>query len=116
MPKFLSDEDFNNRVVRGLLRRLPFLDLVRVQDVGLMEHHDTELLEWAANEGRILLTHDADTMIEFAKNRIQAGLPMPGVVEIPQDLPIGEAIAELILFAECSLEGEWDNQIVFLPL
>jgi hypothetical protein len=116
MAKFLADEDFNNHILRGLIRRLPLLDLVRVQDVGLMGHHDTELLEWAANEGRILLTHDADTMIEFAKNRIQAGLHMPGVVEVPQDLPIGEALAELILLAECSLAGEWDNRIVFIPL
>jgi len=92
--RFLSDEDFTNRIVRGLLRSLPTLDILRVQDVGLRKRPDTEVLEWAAKEGRILLTHDADTMIEFAKNRLAAGLAMPGIVEIPQTLPIGEAIAE----------------------
>jgi len=35
MLLFLSDEDFNRRIVRGLRRRLPHLDVVRVQDVGL---------------------------------------------------------------------------------
>ena len=46
--KLISDEDFNNRIVRGLLRRMSALDLVRVQDVGLIERHDTEVLAWAA--------------------------------------------------------------------
>ena len=54
----LSDEDFNNRIVRGLLRRFPSLDLLRVQDAGLAGKHDTKVLEWAANENRLVLTHD----------------------------------------------------------
>ena len=33
--RFLTDEDFDNRILRGLIRRLPELDVVRVQDVGL---------------------------------------------------------------------------------
>lgn len=116
MLRFLSDEDFNNHILRGLRRRLPSLDIVRVQDVDLMGRHDTEVLEWAANEERILLTHDADTMIEFAKDRIKVGLSMTGVIEIPQDIQIGTAIEELVLIAECSLENEWDNQVIFIPL
>jgi predicted nuclease of predicted toxin-antitoxin system len=116
MLLFLADEDFNNHIVRGLRRRLPSIDLVRVQDVGLEGSPDSEVLEWAATAGRLLLTHDAETMIAFAKERIATGLPMPGVVEVSQDLPIGEAIAEIQLFAECSLDSEWDGQIIFLPL
>jgi predicted nuclease of predicted toxin-antitoxin system len=54
MLHFLSDEDFNNRIVRGLRRRLPTLDLARVQDVGLMKQPDTEVLAWAAQEGRMI--------------------------------------------------------------
>jgi hypothetical protein len=37
--KFLADENFDNRIVRGLLRRQPDLDIIRVQDLeiaGLM--------------------------------------------------------------------------------
>ncbi len=78
--------------------------------------HDTEILEWAASENRLLQTHDADTMIEFAKGRIENNLPMPGIIEIPQNLKIGVAIDELVLLAECSLEDEWQNQIIFIPL
>ncbi|MGI8467151.1 MAG: DUF5615 family PIN-like protein [Pyrinomonadaceae bacterium] len=112
----LSDEDFNNRIVRGLLRRFPFLDLARAQDVGLAGKHDTEVLEWAANEKRLVLTHDFATMLDYAYSRIEQDLRMPGLVAISQDLPIGEAIEELTIFIECSLENEWENQVVFIPL
>jgi len=45
MLLFLSDEDFNRRIMRGLRRRLPALDVVRVQDVGLITRPDAEVLE-----------------------------------------------------------------------
>jgi hypothetical protein len=114
--RLLTDEDFNRRILRGLRRRLPFLDVVRVQDVGLQTRPDPEVLEWAAQEGRILLTHDVTTMAKHAFNRVTAGLPMPGVVEVAQDLPIGDVIEELILFAECSLDEEWEGRVTYLPL
>jgi len=116
MLLFLSDEDFNRRIVRGLRRRLPRLDVVRVQDVGLIARPDTEVLEWAANENRVVLTHDVSTMSKHAFDRVNGKLTMPGVIEISQDVPIGEAIEELVLIAECSLENEWQNQVIYLPL
>lgn len=113
---FLTDEDFNGRVVRGLRRRFPSLDLLRVQEAGLSGQHDRVVLEWAAKECRLMLTHDAATMTKYAVERIQAGLPMPGIVEVGQELPIGLVIDELTLLATASFEGEWENQILYLPL
>lgn len=114
--RLISDEDFNNRIVRGLLRRLPALDLVRAQDFGLAGRHDTEVLAWAADENRLILTHDFATMIDFAYNRVTDGVQMPGVFAVPQDLAIGEAIEEISILVECSAENEWENQVVFIPL
>ena len=54
MLLFVADENFNNDIVRGLLRRKPDLNIVRVQDVGLRGAEDPIILEWAANEGRLL--------------------------------------------------------------
>ena len=116
MLLLLAVEDFNRRIVRGLRRRLPSLDIVRVQDAGLMTQPDTEVLKWAASENRIVLTHDVTTMSKHAFDRVTEGLSMPGVIEVSQDVPIGEAIEELVLIAECSLENEWENQVIFLPL
>lgn len=116
MLRFVSDENFNNDIVRGLLRRNPRLDIVRVQDVGLRGEEDPAILEWAANEERILLTHDAATMTHFAYERVRAGLRMPGVIEVPDDFPIGTAIEDILLLAEFSDKSELENRIVYLPL
>ena len=62
MLRLLADENFNNQIVRGILRRRPEIDMVRVQDVGLSNTDDRVILEWAAQQGRILLTHDVETM------------------------------------------------------
>jgi hypothetical protein len=60
--KLVSDENFDGVILRGLYRRHPNLDVVRVQDVGLNAASDPDILEWVAVEGRILLTHDRETM------------------------------------------------------
>lgn len=116
MLLFLADENFNNQIVRGILRQNPRVDIVRVQDVGLSEADDPTVLEWAANQGRVVLTHDVATMTYFAYERIQAGLVMPGVFEVSRRVSVGLAIEEILLIAECSFEGEWEGQVRFLPL
>jgi uncharacterized protein (DUF433 family) len=62
MLRIAADENFNGDVVRGLLRRNPNLDIVRVQDVGLSGADDASVLQWAADQGRIIVTHDISTL------------------------------------------------------
>lgn len=64
MLKFLADENFDNTIVRGVFRRKPSVDIVRVQDVGLSGEEDPTILAWAAQEDRILLTHDVATITQ----------------------------------------------------
>lgn len=116
MLRLATDEDFNNRILRGLQRRKPELDIMRAQDAGLTGKGDKEVLEWAATQGRVLLTHDVTTMTQHAYDRIVGGLPMPGVFEVSQKTPIGLVIEEVLLIAQYSLEDEWEGQIIFLPL
>jgi hypothetical protein len=113
---FPADENFNNDIVDGLRLRSPTLDVIRVQDVGLRTAGDPPILNWAAENGRILLTHDAATMPGHAYARVAASLPMPGVFLVPDTMPIGRAIDEILLAAECSREGEWENRVLYLPL
>ena len=116
MLHLLADENFNNDIVRGLLRKKPDLDIVRVQDVGLRGAEDPVILEWAANEGRLVLTHDAATMAYYAYERVKRGLSMPGVIEVADDLPLSQVIEDLLLLAEYSNKGEWESQVIYLPL
>ena len=111
-----ADENFDNDILRGLLRRRLELDIVRVQDVGLSGASDPLVLEWAAREERILLTHDVSTITHYAYERVRDGKPMPGVVEISRLVPIGVVIEDILLLAESSLEHEWDGQVIYLPL
>ncbi len=116
MIKLLTDEDYNNIILRGVLRRLPGLDVVRVQDVGLMNVHDSRVLAWAAKEGRIVLTHDVTTLLTEVYQRIAEGLPMPGVLASPQTMAVAPIINDLVFIVENSAEDEWEGQVVFLPV
>lgn len=116
MLRLAADENFNYDIVRGILRRNPGADIVRVQEVGLSGADDPVVLEWAAREGRVLVTHDVATMTRYAYERVRAGEPMPGVFEVSRSVPIGLAIEEILLIVEYSLEGEWEGQVRYLPL
>lgn len=116
MLALAADENFNNDIIRGRLRRRPDLNIVRVQDVGLSGASDSAVLEWTAAEGRVLLTHDDSTMTQHAYERSGAGRPMPGVFQVAREVPIGVAIEDIILLAEYSHEGEWAGQVRYLPL
>ena len=111
MMRFLADENFDNTIVRGLFRRNPTLDVVRVQDVGLSGKDDPTVLEWAAQEGRILLTHDVATITRYAYDRVRQDRPMPGVIEISTDAPIRRVIEDVLVLVECSQEGELESMI-----
>ncbi len=116
MLKFLVDENFNNDIVRGVLRLNVAVDILRVQDTPLFHGDDPAILAWAAEQGRVLLTHDVKTMTKYAYDRVAAGLPMPGVFEVNLDVPVGRMIEEVLMLAECSVEGEWEGQVRYLPL
>ncbi len=116
MLRFLVDENFNNAIVRGVRRRKPDADLVRVQDVGLTSADDPTVLAWAADTGRVLLTNDVTTMTKYAYARMATGQPMPGMIEVSRAVPVGTAIDDLVILMECSHEGEWEGQILYLPL
>jgi predicted nuclease of predicted toxin-antitoxin system len=71
MLQFLADENFNNQILYGVLRQSPDIDIVRIQDVGLSGADDPTVLARAAQEGRIVLTHDVATMTTFAYQRLK---------------------------------------------
>ena len=116
MIRILADEDFKARIIAGVRLHNPNLDIVTVQRAGLAGAPDPMVLEWAAREDRVLLTHDASTMPAHAYARIRTGLPVPGLFIVPQSLPIGRAVDDILLIAELSLPGEWHDQVRYLPL
>ena len=116
MILLLADEHFPHSIVDAT-RAVDSEDhFLTVQDVDLFEVHDREILAWAAQERRILLTHDVRTMPMYAAERLREGQAMPGLVLVPQSLPIGRAIDDLLLMAQCSQESDYEGIILRLPL
>lgn len=116
MLRFVADENYKNNDVRALLRRRQDLDIVRLEDAGLSGADDPTVLEWAAQEGRILLTHDVTTITRHAYERVRSGKSVPGVFEVNRSVPMSVAIEDTLLLAECSTEGEWEGQVRYPPL
>lgn len=116
MIRLLADENFDNRILRGLRRANARVDIVRVQDTALYQADDPRVLEWAAQEGRITLTHDVNTMPKYAYARASAGLSMPGVIAVQPGASIAEVIEDMLLILEASDAEEFQNQVVYLPL
>ena len=110
-----ADENLHGDIVEGLRRRVPDLDLMRVQDVGLTGASDPQVLAWAAEAGRVLLTHDIKTMPRYAYERVEEGLPMAGVIETPRALPIGRAIEAIVALIQSSQPGDLGGRVIFLP-
>lgn len=117
MIRILTDNDYNGRIVRGVLKRRPEFDLIRVQDVGLAGESDRDILQWAALHDRIVLSHDFNTMIGFARARIAAGEVMPGLfVSENSSAQIGAVVESLLMVDFASEHEEWANRIEYLPL
>jgi hypothetical protein len=114
--RLLADENFNGRILRALRRQIPELDVLRAQDTPLSGADDPTLLEFAAAENRIVLTHDIETLVGYAWERVRAGAGMPGVIVALTDRPIGQIIGDLELLLLASRPEELEAQIRFLPL
>ena len=114
--RFLADENFDYAIILGLQREKPDLDIVRVQAVGLISTDDPIILEWAARENRILLTHDVNTVPGYAYQRVADGKSMPGVLAVHQTAPTGTVIEHLLIVLEASKPDEWEGRVQFIPM
>ncbi len=115
MLRVATDENFDGRVLRALLNRLPGLDVVRIQDSEVSGAADMQVLTWAAREGRVLLTRDRRTMIQPVRERISAGKPVSGVILLRR-APIGRIIEDLKLAISVYENADLRDQVVYLPL
>jgi hypothetical protein len=113
---FLVDQNFNEHIVDGLTRRNMALDFVHVRDIGLAAAPDTAILEWAASQGRVLLTHDRKTIPQLAYARVAASASMPGVFLVSDNMPTGQAIDEMQIAVDCLSPDECKHIVRYFPL
>jgi len=113
--RFLADEDLDSDIVSGLLSCEPSVDILDIKNAGLRGSKYPVLLELAAEQDRILITHDRRTMTRYFYERMAAAQSSPGVFIVPQSGAIGDIIECLLLVWTASKPEEWRNQIVYLP-
>jgi hypothetical protein len=115
--KWLADENFDNDILRGVRRRAADFDFVRVQDISeISGRDDPAALAWATTNGRPVLTHDLSTMIPAMREQLRLFASCAPIVLVPDSLPIGRVIEDLLLLDECSVEPDWASGVIYLPL
>ena len=96
--------------------RLRGVNVLTAQEDGARQFKDPILLDRAAAQGRVLVTHDTDFLREAARRHDQS-IPFAGIIFIaPLDVTIGRAVADLELCAKACKPEEWINRVEYLPL
>ena len=113
--RFQADADLNEIILRATIRREPAIDFQTAPAAGLAGLKDPEVLAIASKDGRVLVTHDRKTMPRHFASYITASTS-PGLVVIPQHLPIASAVEDLLLIWSATEPEEWTSRICFLPL
>lgn len=115
MLRLLIDQDLDQDILRGLVRRFPQLDAMTAFEIGMSKATDPQLLVRAGQEGRIVVTHDRRTMPGHAADLMNEGINIAGLIVVPRRLPIHQVIEELVLIITCTEADEWMNIIRYLP-
>jgi len=114
--RFLADADLNKAIVTGVVRREPSVDFLTAHGAGLRGMDDSAVLELAAEQRRVLVSHDAGTMPSHFRAFLRADKHSAGVFLIPQSLDVATAIDQLLLVWLASEAAEWENRLLWLPL
>jgi hypothetical protein len=113
--RFQADADFNQKIVKAVLRKEPFIDFQNAKSADLEGVQDPEVLLLAAQQGRLLVSHDKTTMPQHFADFV-ATQTSAGVLIVPKSLLIPEVVEDLILIWLAETPQEWVNRIRFLPI
>ena len=94
---FQADAELDQDIVVALRRREPAVDFASAAGGGIAGQADPEVLEIAARQNRILITHDRRTMPGHFRDRLDEGKLSPGVFIVSQFEPIGSLVEALMM-------------------
>jgi hypothetical protein len=116
MVRFLADASLHHAIVSGCSRREPAIDFLSAHAGRLAGIADPDVLAIAADAGRILVTHDFQTMPRHFGEFLEAHGSSPGVFLVKQSTPLAAVIEALVLVWAASDPEEWKNRILEIPL
>jgi hypothetical protein len=112
--RFQADNDLDQRIVVATRRLDSTIDFQTAHALQLHGVPDTLVLRRAAHAARILVSHDRRTLPGCFGEFI-ATESSPGLIIIPQSLPVGRAAELLHLLWAASEAEEFVNIIYNLP-
>ena len=115
MIRFQADADINPRLLTLVYRLEPAIDFASALNPDLTGLPDAHVLELAANQSRILVTNDRNTMIDHFRRHIEAGRFSPGVFVFAQNAPVAAIAEAIILIWATSTPADWADGISYLP-
>lgn len=113
--RFQADNDLKFGIVKALRKNEPSIDISSAQDAGLHNTSDPDVLDRAASEGRILVSHDRRTMLDHFRAHLASGKSSPGILIVSQGVPIGQVVESLIYIWALADPLELCDQAVYLP-
>jgi hypothetical protein len=115
--KFIADADLRRSIVMEVRRREPGIDFLTAQEGGTLGLSDPAVLAIGSKAGRVLVSSDSNTMIGHFYALVKGGGTFcPGLIIVPQELPSGRAIEELLMIWATSRPEELSNQVIWLPM
>ena len=114
-PRFLADEDLRFEIVLAARRLEPTIDFPTVDELGRDGLSDAEQLEFAHQEGRILISHDVNTLRALAEARIADGRGISGVLLTSQRSRTRAVASTIELIWGASDAAEWVDRVMFIP-
>jgi len=112
--RFQADNDLDQRIVTAVKRIEPAVDFQTAPALGLHGVPDPDVLAMAAQQGRVLVSHDRRTLPDHFREFI-ASQTSPGIIIISQKLSIVRAAELLHLLWAASEAEEYANIIYDLP-
>lgn len=93
------------------------IDVIRVGDKGAprVGTQDSDLVEWAATQGWMILSNDANTLRKEHDNFVNDGNSTSGLLLRRPGFPITDVVECLVLIAHDTSPDEWINRTDFIP-
>ena len=113
--RFQADADLNQLLVNAVLRREPNINFQTAFQAKLANLDDMQVLDYATNEQRILVTHDRRTMpYHFGEFIIES--TCSGVIIVSQQISVHQFVEDILLIWSATEMDDWTNRIATLPI
>lgn len=112
--RFQADADLNEDIVTGLIRREPAIDFQTASVARIRGLSDEQVLQLAAAQGRVVVSHDRKTMPAHFGAFIESRTS-PGLIIVSQSAHVLGAIQDLLVIWSASEAEEWVNRLGVVP-